>query len=212
MTTQKTGGQNEDLDILERMTRELRSRGEDAKLEHTGGGIYCIRLASGGEEWMYWGTSADVWGCDIYEGEEHVDFAFLDGVPVSADNVDEAARAILEFTNGRRWPDHLNEREPRTDVERISEGLREYGIRVENQGDDAVSARLKPGDRMRLPQSELEVEAHENGDVSLLVEGAQVWRGPVGDIKDIRTYRSIEETLCAVAVNGTIVWERPPDE
>lgn len=212
MTTDKIGGGGDDLPILELVTQALRSRGEDATLEHTGGGIYCIRLPVIGDEWMYWGTAYEVWGCDIYRGEEHVDSASLEGVPVSADNVGAAAEAIVEFTNGRRWPEFLHEQGPRTDVERIADGLREYGIKVVNQGDDTVSGRLKPGDRMRLPQSELEVEAHDDGDLSLLVEGAPVWRGPAGDFKDLRTYRSIEETLCAVAVNGTIVWERPPDE
>jgi hypothetical protein len=94
--------QNEDLAILNQMTLALQSRGEKAELEHTGGGIYCIRLPIRGAEWMYWGTADEVWGCDIYKGEDFVASEFLDKVPVSISNIPRAADAILDFTNHLR--------------------------------------------------------------------------------------------------------------
>jgi hypothetical protein len=87
------------LTILDRVTAALQSRGEEAALEHTGGGIYCIRLTIRGDRWMYWGTADAVWGCDIYRGDYLLDAKFLDGVPVSADNIEQAASAIVTFTN-----------------------------------------------------------------------------------------------------------------
>lgn len=95
-------GQDEDIAILNQVTLALQSRGENAELEHTGGGIYCIRVPIRDEEWMYWGTSDEVWGCDIYKGEDYLDSASLDGVPVSADNIPQAADAIINFTNDLR--------------------------------------------------------------------------------------------------------------
>lgn len=94
--------QNEDLLILDQVTAALQSKGERAALEHTGGGIYCIRLPIRGEEWMYWGTSDEVWGCDIYKGEDYIDSEYLDGVPVSTDNIPEASDAIIALTNTLR--------------------------------------------------------------------------------------------------------------
>ena len=90
--------QNEDLLILDQVTLALQSKGEQAELEHTGGGIYCIRLPIRGDEWMYWGTSDVVWGCDIYKGEEYLNSKYLDKVLVSADNTSQVADAIMAFT------------------------------------------------------------------------------------------------------------------
>jgi len=94
--------QSDDLAIIDQVTLALQSRGENAELEHTGGGIYCIRVPIRDEEWMYWGTSDEVWGCDIYKGENYLDSAYLDGVPVSAANIPQAADAIITFTNNLR--------------------------------------------------------------------------------------------------------------
>lgn len=93
------------LTILDRVTASLQSRGEEAALEHTGGGIYCIRLSIRGDRWMYWGTADAVWGCDIYRGDDLLDAKFLDGVPVSADNIEQAASAIVAFTIDLRGDD-----------------------------------------------------------------------------------------------------------
>lgn len=107
------------------------------------------------------------------------------------------------------WPEYLEEREPSNDVERIDEGFKAQGIKVKSRLEGTIEADLEPGDRIRLHWSELEVEAYEAGVVAVLVEGEPVWRGPVRDIEDIRTYSSsIEGTLCGVAINGTVVWVR----
>jgi hypothetical protein len=95
-------GQDEDMAILEQITLSLQSKGEHAELHHTGGGIYCIRLPIRGEEWMYWGTSDEVWGCDLYKGDDYIDSEYLDGVPVSSDNIPQAADAIIAFTKNLR--------------------------------------------------------------------------------------------------------------
>lgn len=94
--------QSEDKTILDQVTLSLQSKGERAELHHTGGGIYCIRLPIKGEEWMYWGTSDEVWGCDIYKGDNYLDSEYLDDVPVSSDNIPQAADAIIAFTNNLR--------------------------------------------------------------------------------------------------------------
>lgn len=103
MTSKRTGADN-NLSILERVAEALRSRGEDARLEHTGGGIYCIRLPIRGGEWMYWGTSDEEWGCDIYKGEEYDRSETLEGVFVTAAaaDIDRAAGAITSFTSELR--------------------------------------------------------------------------------------------------------------
>lgn len=101
-TTKRTDEHGDDLSILERVTQALRSRGEEAALEHTGGGIYCIRLPIRGDRWMYWGTADAEWGCDIYEGEGHAGSEHLEGVLVSAANIDQAADSIIAFTNRLR--------------------------------------------------------------------------------------------------------------
>ena len=99
---EQTKERNEELAILDQVTLALQSKGEKAELEHTGGGIYCIRLPIRGEEWMYWGTSDEVWGCDIYKGEDYLNSEYLDGVPVSVNNIPQAADAITAFTNNLR--------------------------------------------------------------------------------------------------------------
>jgi hypothetical protein len=102
--------QSEDMTILDQVTLALQSRGENAELEHTGGKIYCIRVPIRDEAWMYWGTSDEVWGCDIYQGEDYLDSAYLDGVPVSAENIPQAADAIINFTNNLRTHSPANHR------------------------------------------------------------------------------------------------------
>ena len=102
MTTKRTDEHSHELDILQQVTQALRAKGEDAELEHTGGGIYCIRLPVRGDEWTYWGTSDEEWGCDIYKGEDHVGSEYLDGVPVSITNISQASDAIINFTNNLR--------------------------------------------------------------------------------------------------------------
>ncbi len=101
MTTEPNE-RDEDMAILDQVTLALQSKGEPVELHHTGGGIYCIRVPIRGEEWMYWGTSDEVWGCDIYKGEDFVDSAYLDAVPVSTNNIPQAADAIIAFTNNLR--------------------------------------------------------------------------------------------------------------
>jgi hypothetical protein len=95
-------GQNEEMAILDQMTLALQAKGEQAELHHTGGGIYCIRLPVRGDEWVYWGTSDEVWGCDIYKGSYYIDSRDLDGVYVSGENIQRAADAIIAFTNSLR--------------------------------------------------------------------------------------------------------------
>lgn len=93
---------DDDITILDRVTQALQANGEQAELEHTGGGIFCIRVPISGDEWMYWGTADDVWGCDVYKGEVYLDSASLDRVPVSSDNIPQAADAIVAFTKSLR--------------------------------------------------------------------------------------------------------------
>jgi hypothetical protein len=100
--SEKPQGQNEDMAILDQVTLALQAKGERAELEHTGGGIYCIRVPIRGDEWMYWGTADEVWGCDIYKGDDYINSEELDGVPVSAENIPQAADAIIAFTNNLR--------------------------------------------------------------------------------------------------------------
>lgn len=95
-------GQTEDMVILDRVTQALQAKGEQAELEHTGGGIFCIRVSIRDDAWVYWGTADEVWGCDIYKGDDYLDSEYLDGVPVSSDNIPQVADAIIAFTNNLR--------------------------------------------------------------------------------------------------------------
>jgi hypothetical protein len=113
----------------------------------------------------------------------------------------------IDMKSEEEWPEYLEERAPANDIERIDESFKEQGIKVKSRLEGTIKADLEPGDRIRLHWSELVVEAHEAGVVSILVEGEEVWKGPVEEIEDIRTYSSsIEETLCGVCINGRVVW------
>jgi hypothetical protein len=93
---------DEDMAVLEQTTQLLQAKGEKAELHHTGGGIYCIYVPVQSDEWTYWGTADEVWGCDIYKGEELLDSAYLENAPVSLNAVPQAAEAIVSYLNSRR--------------------------------------------------------------------------------------------------------------
>lgn len=101
MTTQ-VKEQSEDITILEQITLSLQGRISGVELQHTGGGIYCIYVPLDGKGWTWWGVADAVWGCDIYDGDNYVDSHSLDGVPVSLDNITQAADAIISFANSFR--------------------------------------------------------------------------------------------------------------
>ena len=94
-------GTDDYLTVLEQATRALQSKGEKAELHHTGGGIYCVYVPVKGNKWTWWGTSDDVWGCDIYEGDDYVDSHHVE-VPASLKTIPQAVESITSYVNGLR--------------------------------------------------------------------------------------------------------------
>lgn len=46
---------------------------EPVNVQHTGGGIFCIVIVPAKRVELYFGTSAENWGCDIYVDDEFID-------------------------------------------------------------------------------------------------------------------------------------------
>lgn len=89
------------MTVLEEAMRALQATGENAELHHTGGGIYCVYVRVNDRVWTWWGTSDDVWGCDIYEGNEYVD-SYSTEVPASVDTIPQAVESITSYVNSLR--------------------------------------------------------------------------------------------------------------
>ena len=87
--------------VLEQATLALQSKGEKAELHHTGGGIYCVYVPVKDNKWTWWGTSDDVWGCDIYEGDDYAESHGVD-VPASLDTIPQAVESITSYVNSLR--------------------------------------------------------------------------------------------------------------
>lgn len=107
------------------------------------------------------------------------------------------------------WPEILEEREPINEVERLDERFGRQGIAVKRVMEGHIKAEISPGHRIQLHWREMELEMHEGGVASILVNGMPVWTGEAGEIEEVATYSSsIDKTLCGVAVNGKFVWVR----
>jgi hypothetical protein len=93
---------DDDTERLERVVLSLQLNAPTlhARLDHTGGGVFCIYTRIGSDErYLYWGTADGVWGAEAHEpdGEVAAGGHVATDLPADAD-VNEIVQTIKEAT------------------------------------------------------------------------------------------------------------------
>lgn len=89
----------DELGVMERVAQELESRGLNAYVQNTGGGIMCV-IVEGPEgrqgRWTAWGTAGDTWGAEVRVGEEEYVGNLETSVPSDSTDAVRIASSIAE--------------------------------------------------------------------------------------------------------------------